>query len=217
MPLPQEKSAYHKKKWSLAPGKRKKGREEISTQILSESRRDACAWPRRPAPANASGSGATVPPPPRPGARPGPRVSPRRRRWGWRGGNKYSLLRAATRREPLPRHPREGGAARPLAPAPSPHGPVPSEPDSGPARPPIAGAAPAGGLRPAPSRRSLGALVVRAARLPPASSSSLLPSPARPSARTHPPSSCLPGPRCVCAALPLRLPGTAGAAGRVGE
>lgn len=41
-----------------------------------------------------------------------------------------------------------------------------------------------------------------------------LPGPARPSARTHPPSSCLPGPRCVCAALPLRLPGAAGAAGR---
>lgn len=99
-----------------------------------------------------------------------------------------------------------GRRSRPLAPAPSPHGPVPSAPGSGPARPPVAGAAPAGGLRPAPSRRSLGALVVRAARLPPASSSSLLPSsfPPRPGlqlALTRLPPAC--PARGACARLSL--------------
>lgn len=200
----KKKSADHKNKWSLAPGRRKKGREEISTQILSESRRGPRA---RPPPSETSGSGGTGPP-----ARPGPTAPPRRS-----GAARKKSLKplpplpgAAARREPPFAGAPRGGAA----PSPSPHGPVPSAHGSGPPRPSVRppqppGLAPGGGLRPAPSQRSLGALVVRAARLPPhlhllllLASPSLLPSPARPSARTHPPSSSLPGPRCVCAALP---------------
>lgn len=116
---------------------------------------------------------------------------------------------------PLPRAPRPRPGRRHPAPCP----PGRALPRAAPARrvPPPPGPARGGGLRPAPSRRSLGALVGRAARLPPPPPRlSLLPSPARPSARTHPPSSSLPGPRSVCAALPARRCPTAAAAGPAG-
>lgn len=173
-----------------ALGRRKERREEISTQPRSESLCD----PRARPPRTAGGSGAGG---------------------GGRPAREARRLRAQHPARPLPRAPRPRPGRRHPAPCP----PGRALPRAAPARrvPPPPGPARGGGLRPAPSRRSLGALVGRAARLPPPPPRlSLLPSPARPSARTHPPSSSLPGPRSVCAALPARRCPTAAAAGPAG-
>lgn len=189
---------------------KKKGREEISTQILSESRRGSRARPRRPPPAEVSGSGGTVLPHPRPAALPGPTAPPRR-------GGKEEIQQASPGqwhgRSPLPQRP--PGKSRSFAPSPSPHGPVPSAHGSGPPRPsvrpsPSAAGAGTGGwaeacavpAKPRRSRSQSGPASPRSSSPRLSFPPSLLPSPAWPSACTHPPSFSLPGPRCVCAALP---------------
>lgn len=157
------------------------------------------------------------PSPARPVARPGPRASPCRR------GGEEEINTASSGQ-------RHGGSPFPGAPG---EEEPPVRPRALPLRPGALGARqrPGASCRrrgctggwaaacavPAKPRRSRSQSGPAPPRLLLVSPSLLLPSPARPSARTHPPSSCLPGPRSVCAALPLRLPSAAGAAGRVGE